>query len=256
MMGAEHGASAFADRARGPADLSRCASRPVGADPSREPFRLLDLFCGAGGAGKGYADAGLEVVGVDINRQPNYPYRFIQADCMGLSREFLAQFDAIHASPPCQRYTRKTATWGRKRTTNFEHPDLIGPVREILVETGLPYVIENVLGAPLLGRPIILCGTQFGMRIIKHRQFETNWPLQECREPCDHSNVYNPWHGAGRSAAEHRAAQGTPWIPSPGGASRKAGVTGDLNNAIPPAYTHFIGEQLAAHLATPTELTA
>lgn len=211
--------------------------------------RLLDLFCGAGGAAMGYHRAGFDVVGVDLNPQPHYPFEFIPADVMVNIPDIRWQtFDAIHASPPCQRYTRKSATWGRARVNDIEHPDLIEPVRQLLHGVGKPFVIENVMGAPLRASPIALCGTQFGLRIIKHRQFETNWNLLPCDVPCDHSDVYNPWQGKGRSAAEHRAAQDTPWIPQCGGASRKAGVTGDVNNAIPPAYTEFIGRQLIAHL--------
>lgn len=209
--------------------------------------RLLDLFCAAGGAAMGYHRAGFDVVGVDINPQPHYPFEFIQADCMTLGLPFLRSFDAIHASPPCQRYTRKAATWGRKRTHWIEHPGLIEPVRQLLHGVGKPSVIENVIGAPMRG-DIVLCGTMFGLRIIKHRQFECSFPIFDLLPECDHSDVYNPWSGKGRSAKEHRVAQDTPWIPQCGGASRKAGVTGDLNNAIPPAYTEFIGRQLLAHI--------
>lgn len=207
--------------------------------------RLLDLFCGAGGAAMGYHRAGFDVVGMDINPQPNYPFQFIEADCLTIENFF--GITAIHASPPCQSYTRKTATWGRARVNEIKHPDLLAATREMLEGTGLPYVIENVMGAPMR-RDIVLCGTQFGLRIIKHRQFEANWPLRECEALCDHSDVYNPWSGKGRSAAEHRLAQGTPWIPTSGGASRAKGKTGDLNNAIPPAYTEFIGKQLMAYV--------
>jgi DNA (cytosine-5)-methyltransferase 1 len=209
--------------------------------------RLLDLFCAAGGAGMGYYQAGFDVVGVDINPQPHYPFEFIQADCMALDRSFLREFGAIHASPPCQKYTRKVSTWGRERKHWPTHSDLIDPTRDMLDDAAIPCVIENVVGAPLRA-DITLCGTQFGLRIIKHRQFECSFPVFALLPACDHSDVYNPWQGKGRSAKEHREAQGTPWIPQCGGASRKAGVTGDLNNAIPPAYTRFIGEQLLAHL--------
>ena len=202
--------------------------------------RLLDLFCGAGGAGMGYYRAGFDVVGVDINPQPKYPFAFHQADALTFP---LVGFDAIHASPPCQAYTKKTATWGRERTHWIEHPDLLAPTRARVKEAGVPYVIENVEGAPIHAA-LMLCGTMFGLRIIKHRYFETNWPLDVLAPDCDHSDVYNPWAGKGRSADKLREAQGTPWIPMSGGASRKAGVTGDLFNAIPPAYTQFIGEQL------------
>jgi DNA (cytosine-5)-methyltransferase 1 len=206
--------------------------------------RLLDLFCGAGGAAMGYHRAGFEVVGVDINPQPHYPFEFKQMDAL----EFMEYggwqgFDAIHASPPCQSYTRKAANWGRERKHWTEHPDLLAETRGMLRVTGVDYVIENVPGAPIDAQ-LELCGTHFGLRIIKHRLFEANWPLPMAPASCDHRDVYNPWSGAGRSADQLRAAQGTPWIPMSGGASRKAGVTGDLFNAIPPAYTEWIGAQL------------
>lgn len=206
--------------------------------------RLLDLFCGAGGAAMGYHRAGFDVVGVDINPQPHYPFEFVQADCLDLNKSFgFLGIDAIHASPPCQSYTRKAANWGRKRVNHIEHPDLLDPTRKMLDLTGLPYIIENVMGAPMRC-DVMLCGTMFGLRIIKHRQFELNFPIAYILPDCDHSDVYNPWSGKGRSAKEHREAQGTPWIPQCGGASRKAGVTGDLNNAIPPAYTEWLGAHL------------
>jgi DNA (cytosine-5)-methyltransferase 1 len=209
--------------------------------------RLLDLYCAAGGAGMGYFRAGFDVVGVDINPQPHYPFEFIKANVLDLGQDFLRGFDAIHASPPCQLYTRKAANWGRERKHFIEHPDLIEPTRNMLVESGLPYVLENVMGAPMRC-DVMLCGTMFGLRIIKHRQFECSFPVGGLLPDCDHRDVYNPWSGKGRSAREHREAQGTPWIPQCGGASRKAGYTGDLNNAIPPAFTQFIGEQLMTSL--------
>lgn len=210
-------------------------------------LRLLDLFCAAGGAGKGYADAGFEVVGVDINRQPNFPFAFIQQDCLTLEPAFLRSFDAIHASPPCQAHTRKTATWGRARVHWPDHQDLIPQTRDMLKASGVPYVIENVVGAPVKAS-LMLCGTMFGLRITKHRLFETSFPVSMPAHGCDHRDVFNPWQGKGRTADEFRAAQGTPWIPTGGGASRKAGVTGDLYNAIPPAFTKWIGDALMASL--------
>jgi hypothetical protein len=206
--------------------------------------RLLDLFCGAGGAAMGYSRAGFEVVGVDVNAQPHYPFEFHQADAMTYP---LDGFDVIHASPPCQAYTRKEATWGRARNHWLEHPDLLGPTRDRLAATGLPYVVENVPGAPIRAQ-LQLCGTMFGLRIAKHRLFEGNWAMPMAPATCDHRDVYNPWSGKGRSADKLRAAQGTPWIPMSGGASRKAGVTGDLFNAIPPAYTEHVGRALMAHM--------
>ena len=132
--------------------------------------RLLDLFCCAGGAAKGYNQAGFDIVGVDITPQPNYPFPFVQADALQLDPKFLLSFDAVHASPPCQSYSVLA-----KRTGNGSSwPRLIEPVREMLVQSGLPYVIENVVGAPLLN-PIQLCGTMFpGLRVLRHRLFEVN----------------------------------------------------------------------------------
>ena len=151
--------------------------------------RLLDLFCGAGGAAMGYHRAGFEVVGVDISPQPNYPFEFYQLDATALVQDVdnkcwhesqtkttlpgasyacLGNFDAIHASPPCQRYTTLVAQAG----TFGDYPDLVEPIREILKASGLPYVIENVPGAPIEG--VLLCGSMFGLKVIRHRVFESN----------------------------------------------------------------------------------
>jgi DNA (cytosine-5)-methyltransferase 1 len=202
--------------------------------------RLLDLYCGAGGAGMGYSLAGFEVVGVDKNPQPHYPFAFIQADVMTLDQRFLGFFEAIHASPPCQKYSQMQNMHGN----SDEHPDLVAPTRRMLQQARLPYVIENVEGAPV--RPdMMLCGSMFGLKIAKHRWFELSFtPPADLLPPCDHSDLYDPWHGPGRTADKFRAAQGTPWIPMAGGASRKRGATGDLFNAIPPAFTQHIGAEL------------
>jgi DNA (cytosine-5)-methyltransferase 1 len=140
-------------------------------------MRLLDLFCGAGGAAEGYRRAGFEVVGVDINPQPHYPFEFIQGDalrmlelCGGMQLD--KGFDAIHASPPCQAFT----AYQRTGVPSIDHPDLIEIVRWLLRNTGVPWVIENVTGAPLQN-PIQLCGTGFGLKVQRHRLFETNFPL-------------------------------------------------------------------------------
>lgn len=214
---------------------------------------LLDLFCGGGGAAMGYSRAGFDVVGVDMNRQPNYPFPFWQMDALKAidGVPFASRWPevrAIHASPPCQFYTRKSADWGRKRTHWAEHPDLIAQTRELLIATGLPFVIENVVGAPVESQ-LMLCGTMFGLKIRKHRLFESSWTLPEAPKPCtDHSECYNPWQGKGRSAAKLREAMDIDWLPISGGASRKAGYTGDLFNAIPPAYTEHIGRAWMATL--------
>ena len=130
--------------------------------------RLLDLFCGAGGAAMGYHRAGFDVVGVDINPQPHYPFAFHQADALEYP---LAGFDAIHASPPCQRFSTMTQRWAR--SSSRPGPD--EPTRSRLRESMLPYVIENVAGAPLVG-PIRLCGSSFGLPVRRHRLFEMSSP--------------------------------------------------------------------------------
>lgn len=142
--------------------------------------RLLDLFCGAGGAAVGYHRAGFEVVGVDNRPQPNYPFTFLQQDALGVETEVLLRtggFHAIHASPPCQAYTKAQKLQGN------DHPDLIGPTRELLLQTGLPYVIENVGGAPLVD-PVCLEGQMFDeLRTVRPRYFETNWGLAQPMMP-------------------------------------------------------------------------
>ena len=123
-------------------------------------MRILDLFCGAGGAGAGYARAGFEVIGVDVRPQPCYPFEFIRCDAIEfLQLDGLAgAFDAIHASPPCQRFTSlRTMTNHRP-----DHPDLIEPVRYLLERVGLPWVIENVPGSPMT-HSVLLCGSMFGL---------------------------------------------------------------------------------------------
>lgn len=205
-------------------------------------MKLLDLFCGAGGAAMGYHRAGFEVMGVDINRQPRYPFSFLQADALAMldDCDFLRQFDVIHASPPCQAYSitkAVTAKYGR------EHPKLIEPVREKLAQTGRWYVIENVMGAPLRCA-IVLCGAQFGLRTYRHRVFESNLLLLS--SPCKHLHKAKTCR-QGRRPAEHeficvtgnfsgaeigRQAMGIDWM-----------TRAELTQAIPPVYTQYIGQQ-------------
>lgn len=138
--------------------------------------RLLDLFCGAGGAGEGYRSAGFDVTGVDNRPMPRNPHNFIQADALEYLRDHGHEFDAIHASPPCQAHSSLKSMPNAKH-----HVSLIEPVRELLKATGKPYVIENVVGAPLI-HPVMLCGTMFGLgvraaraELRRHRLFETSW---------------------------------------------------------------------------------
>ena len=216
---------------------------------------LLDLFCGAGGASVGYHDAGFDVVGIDIEPQPNYPFTFHQEDAVEWLARHLGELDdvtAIHASPPCQRYSTSTASTGDPDG----HPDLIEPIRDLLEMSGKPYVIENVEAAPLR-RDLVLCGSMFDLRVRRHRVFELgNWMLWGA-PPCRHVEqrrsgpvVDVTGHAGGRNQTlrdgypikfydlEHaREVMGMPWASTRG-----------CTEAIPPAYTEFIGRQLIDQL--------
>ncbi|MFC7378252.1 DNA cytosine methyltransferase [Brevundimonas sp. GCM10030266] len=219
-------------------------------------MRILDLFCCAGGAAMGYHRAGFEVVGVDISPQPRYPFAFIQADVLSLDMRFLRSFDAIHASPPCQHHSVMTKRSGQAAVDS--HPDLVAPVREMLKASGLPYIIENVQGAPLLD-PVLLCGTMFpGLRVKRHRLFESSIHLtapggcpskhplhftHDKRKPhygqLDEMTAFVQVTGGGNcSKAAAADALGVDWM-----------TKEEMNECIPPAYTEHLGRQLIAHIA-------
>jgi DNA (cytosine-5)-methyltransferase 1 len=207
----------------------------------------------------GYARAGFEVVGVDIKPQPRYPFAFYQYDALEFlgSLNSLAEsawwpddFDAIHASPPCQRYSRLA-----KMHPAREYPDLIGPTREALHETGLPFVIENIEGAPLAHYPtldglwgIILCGSMFGLgvergELRRHRAFEANFPLVQPQ--CRHRRRAVGVYGHGGHSGKHRML----YRDEAAEAMEIAWANRDeMAQAIPPAYTELIGHQLIQHL--------
>lgn len=206
---------------------------------------LVDLFCKAGGASRGYAEAGFEVIGVDIEPQPNYPYEFHQLDAIALLERVangewsgvFAGAKAVHASPPCQAYAEVANT--RKRQ---DHPDLIGPVRDLLQRIGLPYVIENVPPAPM-PNAFVLCGSTFGLPIIRHRKFEVSPDIGLVPSSCPQSS----WlRGTGHPGAypygrknwgpawrQHVLPAVWPWM-----------TLEEAGEAIPPAYTQFIGTAL------------
>jgi DNA (cytosine-5)-methyltransferase 1 len=211
--------------------------------------RLLDLFSGAGGSAVGYHRAGFDVVGVDINPQPHYPFEFHQADAMTFP---LDGFDVIHASPPCQAYTVANNIWGR------EHPDLLPATRERLQASGVPWVIENVPGSPMTNY-VVLCGLSFGLNVKRHRWFESNIMLMA--PPC--GNHAGDWLLVFGHTVLERAKQIDRNTPSGGPRFRRKHVGTDrgreamgidwmnrdeLSEAIPPAYTEAIGSQLLAHL--------
>jgi len=202
--------------------------------------KLLDLFCCAGGAAMGYYRAGFDVVGVDIKPQPRYPFQFVQGDALEYVAKHGHEFDAIHASPPCQGYSRMRHVTGKK------YPLMIDEVRAVLRATGKPYVIENVEDAPLID-DVLLCGTMFGLKTFRHRKFETSFFL--LAPPHATHTVYGKAAKQGRPVTEERQyltvtgnfsgiangkrAMGIEWM------SRA-----ELSQAIPPAYTEYIGRHL------------
>ena len=195
--------------------------------------RLLDLFCGAGGAAMGYHRAGFDVVGVDNRPQPRYPFEFVQADAMTFP---LAGFDAIHASPPCQDHMRSPGSYISQGTGW-----MLTATRYRLQSSGVPWVIENVPGAPMRV-DLKLCGCMFGLPgLRRERWFETSPQLFDLRQPCQHIGKMIGVHGGGGrrngTIAKRRAAMGIDWM-----------GRDELNQAIPPAYTEYIGAQLMDHL--------
>lgn len=207
----------------------------MGLSAERRP-RLLDLFCSAGGAAMGYHRAGFDVVGVDIEAQPNYPFTFIQDDALEFLRHgglgsMLEPFDAIHASPPCQHYANVT----RWRGNQADHPALIAPTRELLQATGLPWVIENVERTPIEPH-YILCGSMFGLPIRRHRWFETSQSLHMTPRACNHQATDKPFmHKQERAYAD---AMGCDWM-----------TAREAREAIPPAYTEYVGGWLIGALS-------
>lgn len=202
-------------------------------------LRLLDLFCGAGGASKGYSEAGFDLIlGVDNRPQPRYPFDFVEDDAFDfLDRVDLNTFDLVHASPPCQLFTLGNSG----RTT--DHVDLITPIREALQARAVEYVIENVIGAPLI-RPIILNGIMFDLKVVRRRLFETNWPLEPPPNRRTRSRVSKhelstvAGHGGNgpRNYLAWSLAMGIDWMNEY-----------ELTQAIPPAYTRYIGQEFASY---------
>jgi DNA (cytosine-5)-methyltransferase 1 len=211
--------------------------------------KALDLFCCAGGAGMGLYRAGFDVIGVDIRPQPRYPFPFVQADATNPPFD-VATFDFIWASPPCQAHTDLKSAWNAK-----VHVDLIPQTRALLEASGKPYAIENVVGAPLRSS-LMLCGTQFDLgtgdaELWRHRHFEMNFPvpMRFCRHR-ERPRVIGVYGGHGRdrrrvantqdySTEQRREAMGIDWM------------TGmELSQAIPPAYSEFIGRAAIATLTS------
>jgi DNA (cytosine-5)-methyltransferase 1 len=209
-------------------------------------MRLLDLYCGAGGAGMGYHRAGFEVVGVDIKPQKRYPFEFHQADALEYLREHGSEFDVIHASPPCQRYSTATRD-------HSKHPDLYSQTRKALVEIGKPWIVENVIGAPY-HQGVVLCGSMFGLMVgeewlRRHRNFECS--MMMFQPPHNHprgrpvtitgdsftSKTREYKHSRQTTFAIACKLMGIDWM-----------VRKELVQAIPPAYTEWIGNRIMQYL--------
>ncbi|MFF7990260.1 SAM-dependent methyltransferase [Kitasatospora xanthocidica] len=187
----------------------------------------------------GYHLAGFDVTGIDTAPQPRYPFAFHQADALAYLADHGTEFDLIHASPPCQRYTNAQKIRGN------DHPDLVEPLRELLAATGRPYVIENVPGSPLLD-PVELCGSMFGLRTYRHRRFETSFPVAHLHHPrhlAPNAKMGRPvrdgefMHIVGNfsNVPLARDVMGMPWATRDG-----------LREAIPPAYTAYIAHAFLA----------
>jgi DNA (cytosine-5)-methyltransferase 1 len=208
-------------------------------------MRLLDLFCGAGGAAVGYHRAGFtEIVGVDIKPQPRYPFTFVQGDALEYVKAHGHEFDAIHASPPCQAYIRSgtVAQDGRHRSLLAATRDALRAASNAHIKRA--WIIENVPGSPIRG-DVMLCGSMFELPVRRHRYFECSRDITCLVPHCDHRRqavgVYGHPHGK-RGAwpsmkpstlTTWREAMDIDWMTAP-----------ELSQAIPPAYTEFIGRQL------------
>jgi DNA (cytosine-5)-methyltransferase 1 len=221
----------------------------VGSIQPTSKLKLLDLFCGAGGASMGYAQAGFDVTGIDVKHGKRYPYTYIRGDVRDyLNVEFLSQFDVIAASPPCQTFSAtKHLRNAQGKTTS--KVNMIPEVREALIASGKPYVIENVPNAPLIN-PIQMCGSYFGLKVRRHRLFESNIKLYGV--PCDHKSqgkpvgiygsmrdeIPNGGHTA-KTMAEANEAMGIDHM-----------IWSELVESIPPKYTLNIGNQIVTHLTS------
>jgi DNA (cytosine-5)-methyltransferase 1 len=230
-------------------------------NPPPKPL-LLDLFCCEGGAARGYAAAGFRIEGVDTDRSVarRYPFTFHYGDALAYLAEHGHRYDAIHASPPCQAYSTLAASLSPRQLASY--PKLIDPVRELLEASGKPYIIENVVGAPLRD-PVLLCGSMFDLtapdvdgtplRLERHRLFESNVPLVE--PPVhrhDPAQTVAGIYGGGRSVRGGKGTGRGGYTPILQVRQRLMGVRHmtqqGLSEAIPPAYTEYLGTQLIGHL--------
>ena len=223
-------------------------------------MKVLDLFCGAGMAADGYAQAGFEPTGVDIILRASYPYRFVWANALAIlgDREFVSQFDLIHASPPCQAHTRakhlRDAQGGKSR-----HGDLLTPTLALLWTYDIPWVVENVVGAPGMADAVIECGSAYGLKVRRHRLFLASFPLvgSGCRH-ADQGKPVGVYHVMGDTCKGVCKKTGKLVI---GGSTANTVEEGleamgvdrlltwdELKEGFPPAYTRHVGEQAMAYI--------
>jgi DNA (cytosine-5)-methyltransferase 1 len=209
-----------------------------------EKLKLLDLYCGGGGAGYGYEQAGFDVTGVDLYPQPKHRGKFIQADAIEYLAAHYRQYDVVHASPPCQAYSMASMQF---RKQGKQYVDLISETRTALIAIGKPYVIENVPGSPLLN-PVELCGAMFDMHTYRHRLFESNITL---KAP-EHPKHIAPNAKMGRKPKPGEFIQYVGHFSGVGLVQEMTGLywlgQSELAQSIPPQYTQYIGQQLIEYL--------
>ncbi len=246
--------------------LGKTSTRSLLGDLMHRP-RMLDLYCGAGGAAMGYYRAGFEVVGIDVKPHPRYPFDFVQMDALEALDQWDGAFDAVHASPPCQAFSAMRVMQNAR-----QHPDLLTPTRQRLLAIGVPFIIENVEQAPMNVHPptlfgglsgVRLCGSMFDLRTEKyqlrrHRLFESNIPLPQpsCRHRADLTVVgFYGDHARTRTRINGHHARGTDIVRNDDKLVLVRNLMGidwmtwtEANQAIPPAYTAFLGAQLLASL--------
>lgn len=220
------------------------ANKDKGSSVGFSKLKLLDLFCGGGGAAYGYELAGFDVTGVDNVPQPKYKGNFIQSDAILYLKENFQFYDVIHASPPCQKYSMASMQF---RIKGKEYVDLISITRKELISTRKPYIMENVPGSPLIN-PILLCGSMFDMATYRHRLFESNMPLIA---PIHFKHIHLNTK-MGRPIKENEFVQ---YVGHFSGVKEVQEMTGlhwlgqsELAQSIPPKYTKYLGEQVKTFL--------